>query len=78
MGGKDTANSAGNYMLLEEDFEALKEKYPETFKWFTQVNCAWCGVKIGFKASLPHESLGVSHGICPSCYLIQMDNLKQD
>lgn len=63
---------------MEEDLDYLKERYPESLKWLTQVNCAWCGAKIGFKAAAPHELLGVSHGICPACYLKQMGNLKQD
>lgn len=78
MGGKDSPKLQSSYILSDEDFEYIREKYPETVKWVTQVNCAWCGTKIGFKAAFPNQSLGISHGICPSCYGIQMDNLKQD
>ncbi|HYP27811.1 MAG TPA: hypothetical protein VE262_13930 [Blastocatellia bacterium] len=78
MGGKDSPELGADYILLEEDLEYLRERYPETLKWLTQVKCAWCGAMIGFKAVPPQESEGVSHGICPDCYLKQIDDLKQD
>ena len=78
MGGKESPKLSADYILLEEDVEYLKEKYPETLKWLTQVKCAWCGAVIGFKAVPPEGPEWVSHGICPACYLKQIDNLNQE
>lgn len=76
MGGKESPGLSADYILLEEDVEYLKERYPETLNWLVHVKCAWCGAVLGFKAVPPNESEEVSHGICPDCYLKQIDNLK--
>lgn len=36
------------------------------------VVCAYCKTKYGEK-----EGEGVSHGACPSCFEIEMENIKQ-